>query len=174
MSVTAMNGSSAAVGDARAHDALSTRLRRSESGLLQWCSDGGQWLGPVVAVRAFPIQAPREHIALIGPDGRELAHLASLDALAPDTRALVESALAEREFLPRILRLREVSSFATPSTWTVDTDRGPTRFVLKGEEDIRRVARDVLLVQDNHGVQYLIREPQRLDRHSRRLLDRFL
>ncbi|MDM7463769.1 MAG: DUF1854 domain-containing protein, partial [Tepidimonas taiwanensis] len=49
-----------------------------------------------------------------------------------------------------------------------------TRFVLKGEEDIRRLARDVLLIQDSHGVQYLIRRPLELDRHSRRLLDRFL
>ncbi|WP_334135896.1 cyanophycin metabolism-associated DUF1854 family protein [Tepidimonas sp.] len=153
---------------------LAQRLRRTESGWLQWRDDDGQWLGPVTAVRAFPIQAPREHIALIGPDGRALADLPSLDALDPPVRALVEEALAEREFLPRILRLREVSAFATPSTWTVDTDRGPTRFVLKGEEDIRRVAPDVLLIQDSHGVQYLIREPQRLDRHSRRLLDRFL
>lgn len=170
-----MSGDTQRSGEAQTvHAALDTRLRRTPSGLLEWCDDAGQWIGPVVAVRAFPIQAPNEHIGLIGPDGRELAHIARLDALVQPVRSLIEAALAEREFLPRILRLREVSSFATPSTWTVETDRGPTRFVLKGEEDIRRVARDVLLIQDSHGVQYLIREPQRLDRHSRRLLDRFL
>ena len=56
----------------------------------------------------------------------------------------------------------------------MDTDRGPAQFVLKGEEDIRRLGRDVLLVLDSHGVQFLIRQPQSLDRHSRKLLDRFL
>jgi len=110
----------------------------------------------------------------MGPDGREVAFIDSLDTLDAATRALVEQALQEREFTPVIQRLLEVSSFATPSTWTVQTDRGVTRFVLKGEEDIRRLSRDVLLIQDSHGVQYLIRRPLELDRHSRRLLDRFL
>jgi hypothetical protein len=67
-----------------------------------------------------------------------------------------------------------VSSFATPSTWTVETDRGPTDLVLKGEEDIRRLGQGVLLVVDAHGVQFLIRDLAHMDKHSRRLLDRFL
>lgn len=150
------------------------RLRRNALGQLQWRRDDGVWIGPVTPVRAFPIQAPQAEVALLGPDGHEVAYWSDPAALAPGERALLEQALAEREFLPRILRLVEVSSFATPSTWTVETDRGRTRFVLKGEEDIRRIAPGVLLVQDAHGVQYLIRDPQRLDRHSRRLLDRFM
>jgi hypothetical protein len=91
-----------------------------------------------------------------------------------DARLLIEEELRLREFTPVIQRLVEVSSFATPSQWTVDTDRGRTSFVLKGEEDIRRLSRDALLVLDSHGVQFLIRQPQQLDRHSRKLLDRFL
>jgi hypothetical protein len=155
--------------------AVNTRtLRRNARGQLEWLGPDGRWLAGVTVVRAFPIQAPDEHIALLAPDGHEVAHVDSLAALDPDTRALLEAGLAEREFTPVIQRLLEVSSFATPSTWTVETDRGRTRFVLKGEEDIRRLTRDVLLIQDAHGVQYLIRQPQNLDRHSRRLLDRFL
>jgi hypothetical protein len=46
--------------------------------------------------------------------------------------------------------------------------------VLKGEEDIRRMGQGVLLVADTHGVQYMIRDLPSLDRHSRKLLDRFL
>ncbi|MBS0330036.1 MAG: DUF1854 domain-containing protein, partial [Proteobacteria bacterium] len=64
--------------------------------------------------------------------------------------------------------------FATPSTWTVETDRGETRFILKGEEDIRRLGAAALLISDSHGVQYLIRDLSRLDKTSRRLLDRFM
>jgi len=82
--------------------------------------------------------------------------------------------LQEREFLPEIFRLVSVSSFATPSEWVVETSRGQTRLTLKAEEDIRRLSPGVLLLSDSHGVQYLIREPQRWDRHARRLLDRFM
>jgi hypothetical protein len=67
-----------------------------------------------------------------------------------------------------------VSSLVTPSTWTVETDRGTSRFMLKGEEDIRRLTGTVLLINDADGVQYLIRDLAAMDRHSRKLLDRFL
>jgi len=73
-----------------------------------------------------------------------------------------------------IQKLHGVSSFATPSTWDIETDRGPTQLVLKGEEDIRRLSASVLLLTDTQGVQYLIRDLPLMDRHSRKLLDRFL
>ncbi|HPK31783.1 MAG: DUF1854 domain-containing protein, partial [Ottowia sp.] len=128
----------------------------------------------VVAVRAFPIAAPEEAISLVDVDGHERAWIDRLDELPEPARALVAEALTQREFMPVIQRLLDVSGFVTPSTWQVDTDRGTTAFVLKGEEDIRRLAPGVLIVNDEHGVQYLIRDLQGMDRHSRRLLDRFL
>ena len=54
------------------------------------------------------------------------------------------------------------------------TDRGDTEFVLRGEEDIRRIGRDTLLVSDIHGIHFLIRDAQNLDKHSKKILDRFL
>jgi hypothetical protein len=43
--------------------------------------------------------------------------------------------------MPVITRIVSVASFATPSTWQVETDRGTATLVLKGEEDIRRLTR---------------------------------
>ena len=56
----------------------------------------------------------------------------------------------------------------------MQTNRGEARFLLKGEEDIRRLTGKTLIVSDVDGVQYLIRDPMALDRHSRKLLDRFM
>lgn len=128
----------------------------------------------VVAVRAFPIHAPDECVSLLDAEGHERAWIERLDALPEPARGLVAEALAQREFMPVIQRLKAVSGFVTPCTWEVDTDRGATRFVLKGEEDIRRLNHQLLLVSDEHGVQYLVRDPQHMDRASRKLLDRFL
>jgi hypothetical protein len=82
--------------------------------------------------------------------------------------------MTQREFMPQILKLLGVSSFVTPSIWDIETDRGATTLLLKGEEDIRRLSATVLLVTDGHGVQFLIRDMAQMDRHSRKLLDRFL
>jgi hypothetical protein len=98
----------------------------------------------------------------------------NLLALAPELQATLREAVDEREFLPQILRLDTVSSFLTPCTWTVQTDRGTTQFMLKGEEDIRRLTGTVLLINDANGVQYMIRDLAAMDKHSRKLLDRFL
>lgn len=148
-------------------------LSRNAFGKLVFSSPEGVHVG-VVPVRAFPIAAPESGIAIVDADGHELAWIERLADLPAAARALLEDELTNREFLPEIKRIRHVSTFAVPSTWDVDTDRGVASFVLKGEEDIRRVAQSTLLISDSHGVQYLIRDQQALDKASKKLLDRFL
>lgn len=128
----------------------------------------------VTPVRAFPIAAPQSGISLVSTEGHELAWIEQLDTLPPALLSLVREELALREFIPEIQCLESVTTFATPSQWSVVTDRGPTEFVLKGEEDIRRLGGPALLIADSNGIQYLIRDSGKLDRHSRKLLDRFL
>ncbi|MDP5008118.1 MAG: DUF1854 domain-containing protein, partial [Glaciimonas sp.] len=106
--------------------------------------------------------------------GQELAWIDRLSDLPVDARALIQEELASREFMPEINRIRSVSSFTTPSDWTVATSRGEATFTLKGEEDIRRIVGGALLISDMHGVQFVIRDMQTLDKASRKFLDRFL
>ena len=87
---------------------------------------------------------------------------------------MIMEELSSREFMPILTRIDSVSTFATPSTWEVQTSRGQTSFVLRGEDDIRRINKTMFLVSDSHGVQYLIKDILNLDKHTRRLLDRFL
>ena len=129
---------------------------------------------PVTPVRSFPISAPDEDIALTGPQSQELAWIDRLDTLPGETRRLAEEELAQREFRPEILCIRHASTWATPSHWDVDTDRGPARLTLKAEEDIRRLPASALLITDAHGIQFLVRDMAALDKTSRRILDRFL
>jgi hypothetical protein len=136
-------------------------------------ADGTQHVG-VVVVRAFPIAAAEQSISILSNEGKELAWVDHLNDLAEHERELVLAALQGREFMPEILRLDGVNSFSTPSTWRVQTNRGATEFVLKGEEDIRRLSTRTLIVADAHGVQFLIRDLPALDKHTRKLLDRFL
>ncbi|CAN7403737.1 DUF1854 domain-containing protein [Pseudorhodoferax sp. LjRoot39] len=128
----------------------------------------------VVPVRAFPLSAPGDGLSLVGADGRELVWIDNLDALPGAQRALLDEELAAREFQPEVRRLLSVSTFSTPSIWRVETDRGTSDFVLKSEEDIRRLSDGGLLIASGQGVHYRVRDRQALDRPSRRLLERFL
>lgn len=155
------------------HDMPSPQLERDAFGALRLAGSAGE-PEAVTPVRAFPLSAPGEGVSLVGADGRERFWIERMDALPPATRALIEETLAPRDFAPVLLRLESVSSFGVPSTWEVRTDRGDTRFVLKAEEDIRRLEGGALLISSAHGVQFRVPDPKALDRHSRRLLERFL
>ncbi|HTH44273.1 MAG TPA: DUF1854 domain-containing protein [Oxalicibacterium sp.] len=150
------------------------QLTRNALGKLVLTDAEGKMHEGVVPVRAFPIAAPESGIAIVSADGRELVWLDRLDALPEQLRSLLQEELGSREFLPEIRRIKQVSGFASPSTWQVETNRGDATLVLKGEDDIRRIGDVTLMIADAHGVQFLIRNLKKLDKPSRKILDRFL
>jgi hypothetical protein len=155
-------------------DVLNIQFDQSPSGRWFYVTAEGVRYEHVLAVRSFPVAAPDEGIALVNIDGKELLWIPNLSQVESKARANIQKAITQREFMPQILKLYDVSSFITPSTWDIETDRGRTALLLKGEEDIRRLSGTVLLVTDGHGIQFLIRDLAQMDRTSRKLLDRFL
>lgn len=153
---------------------MNIQFDQGPSGRWYYVSADGQQHDHVMAVRSFPVAAPEEGIALVDVDGKELLWIPHLNLLADPVRSQIVKAINQREFMPQILKLYGVSGFVAPSTWDIETDRGRTSLLLKGEEDIRRLSASVLLVTDGHGVQFLIRDLAQMDRYSRKLLDRFL
>ena len=152
---------------------FSFQLQRDARGRLVMHSKRGTYVG-VVPVRAFPIGDPQRALALMDTQGHEVAWIDDPADLPADIRDLIQAELDTREFMPEIQRIVSVSSFATPSVWHVETNRGATQFTLKAEEDIRRLLETKLLITDSNGVHYLIPDLATLPRSSRRLLDRFL
>ena len=150
------------------------QLTRDSFGRLVLTNPEGEVFEGVVPVRAYPIQAPQDGVALVATDGHEVGWLDRLADAPPSVQVLIQEALDTREFMPEIQDIVSVTSFSTPCTWTVKTDRGDTRFVLRGDEDIRRVGPTVLLVTDSHGIQFKIRDLSLLSKESRRIMDRFL
>jgi hypothetical protein len=155
-------------------DTLNIQFDQSLTGRWFFVSEEGVRYEHVLAVRSFPVAAPDEGVALVDVDGKELLWIPHLSQVPANARTNIEKAITQREFMPQILKLYGVSSFVTPSTWDIETDRGRTSLLLKGEEDIRRLSGTVLLVTDAHGVQFLIRDLAQMDRFSRKLFDRFL
>lgn len=149
-------------------------LARDSHGRLNLTTADGTVHEGVVPVRAFPISAPEGGLSLVSVDGHELRWVERLADLPTGVRELIDAELAVREFTPMISRIVEVSTFSTPSTWTVETDRGRTELVLKSEDDIRRLGNGRLLISTAQGMQFGVARASDLDRHSRKLLERFL
>lgn len=149
-------------------------LSRDAFGKLVLTLPDGQRCEGVLPVRAFPVQSPEHGIALLHTDGHEVAWIDALDQVPEPAQGLIRTALQTREFMPEIEAIEGVSSFSTPCTWRVRTDRGEAEFVLRGGEDIRRLSATTLLVTDSHGIHFLIRNLDNLSRSSRKILDRFM
>jgi len=153
---------------------LDFTLARDHHGRLNLTLADGTTHEGIVPVRAFPISEPDGGLSLVSADGHELRWIDRLAELPTPVRTLIEAELALREFTPMIQRITHVSTFSTPSTWTVETDRGRTELVLKSEDDIRRLGNGRLLISAAQGLQFGIAHTAQLDRHSRKLLERFL
>ena len=149
------------------------QLERDALGRLVFIDNKGEPHVGVHPVRAFPITAPGAGIGIMNQSGKELAWFPNMAAISKAELELIEEELSGREFMPVIEQITKVSTFATPSIWDIETDRGPTRIRLKGEEDIRRIAGNTLLIADSNGLQFLIKDATQLDKVSKKLLDRF-
>ena len=136
-------------------------------------TDGVRHVG-IEPMRGFPISDPAHGISLRDAEGRELVWIDDLAQLPEDARRELEAAFAQREFMPQIRRIVGISLQTDPCEWKVETDRGPTKFVLKSEENVRRLDKQRALVIDANGIRYLIADTKQLDKHSRRLLERYL
>lgn len=154
------------------HQNLHTLERDTLGRLILIDASGVRHVG-VYPVRAFPITASGAGISIMDQSGKELCWFDAVSAIPEAELVLIEDEMAAREFMPIIEKITKVSTFATPSIWDIETDRGPTRIRLKGEEDIRRIAGNTLLIADSNGLQFLIKDATQLDKVSKKLLDRF-
>ncbi|HEY2759189.1 MAG TPA: DUF1854 domain-containing protein [Pirellulales bacterium] len=155
-------------------DSAAIQLRHDPFGqLVLTLPDGAEHTG-VVPIRGFPISAPNRGLSLTSAEGKEIFWIEDLAKLPVSTRAILEAELHQSEFLPQIRRVISLSLETDPCQWEVETDRGPTKFLLKNRDDIRRLRDNQALVIDAHGIRYLIPDTKSLDRHSRRLLERYL
>ncbi len=150
------------------------RLHYNPLGQLVLTDGEGRQFEDVEPIRAFPIADPQRGIAICDRQGQELCWIEQLGDLPDDLRAVIETDLSRREFIPVIRRVVRMAAFAEPSEWDVETDRGRTRFLLGNAEDVHRLDGGRAMIIDTNGVRYLVPELATLDAHSRRILERYL
>jgi Domain of unknown function (DUF1854) len=155
-------------------DGRGFELHRDGWGGLVLIDANGRRHAGVEPVRAFPISDPEHSISICDPEGREVAFIEALTDLPAPMRQILEAELTQREFVPIIERIVRVSSDSSPVDWQVETERGPTRFTLNSDDDVRRLGPHRALLIDSQGIRYLIPDTRTLDAASRRILERYL
>jgi hypothetical protein len=148
-------------------------LQRDAWGRLVLVDAAGSREVGVVPARAFPISDPEHWVSICDAAGHEILMIEALADVPARPRRALQDALAQREFVPVILKIDSATP-EEPSHWQVQTNRGQTSFQVSSEEDVRRIEPARASVVDSHGIRYWIPDIRRLDAGSRRLLDHFL
>ena len=97
--------------------------------------------------------------------------LGLIDGLSASNLALLDEELALREFVPIIEKVVSVSGITEPCEWFVETNHGPTSFVLKTEEDVRRISAKAVNITDANGIRYRVDDMKKLDKRSRSFVE---
>jgi len=150
------------------------QLRESTQGKLALFNGDILVADPVMPVLAFPFSAPDESISIVDEYSREMAWLDRVDQLDAASQVVLKGYLAVREYRPVVLRITSVSTYSTPSVWTLETDKGPCKFELPTDESIRRLGGSRLVLTHANGMQFIIEDLFALDARSRQILARFM
>jgi len=153
---------------------MNFNLEKDVFGNIRLVLGSGQSYDQVKIIRAFPISDPENGFSIVNQDGHELVWFESFDQLSEDNQRIAHASLEQIEFIPVISKITDLNTYALPSIWDIETDRGMTKLKLKTEQDIRRVSAEALLITDANGIQYLIKNRKTLDKFSKKVLDRFM
>jgi hypothetical protein len=146
-------------------------LERDQWGQLVFVAHDGTRHTSVAPTPLFPLSEPDHWVSIRNADGVELACVEDPNSLPTESQRLLKEEMARREFVPVIERIVRVSGNSEPCEWQVETDRGPTKFVLESEDDVRRIGEHQILIVDAHGTRYHIPDINAVDAKSRRIVE---
>ncbi len=149
-------------------------FERDEWGRLVLKTGDGKTFAGVDPVRCFPLSDPEKAIALLDPEGKEILTLPDMDSLNPAAREALRTELSARDFIPVIQKVLSASNPSPPCEWSVETDRGATKFLLESEDDVRKLGPNRVMIADSNGIRYTIPDIQKLDSHSQRIVHRLV
>lgn len=149
----------------------SFQLSRDEWNHLKLTDSAGHDYLDVAVIPLFPISANKQWVSIVSADGEEIACIDSMQGLSESNIALLQEELSLREFVPIIQKVIRVSGITEPCEWFVETNHGPTSFVLKTEEDVRRISAKVVNFTDANGIRFRVEDMKQLDKRSRAFVE---
>lgn len=128
--------------------------------------------GPIHVNWAFPLTQPDSFVVVSNEKREFIGLLKDLKHLDPDSLAILQERLEESYFLPRITKIEKINDRFRIMSWSVQTDKGPRQFEVRNpQRDIRWLSDHHVIITDMAGNRYEIADLNRLDAHSRDLLE---
>lgn len=155
---------------------------RSKGGLISMTftnADGNEeTFERVEIIRAFPITNPDEFLAVRNAsDGRrdEIGLIDSIHIFNEETISLLNEELERRYFIPEITKIYSMKEKYGYHYTEALTSAGRIKFVMNNPSNSIRTLEDGrVLITDTDGNCFCLRDPQKLDKASYRLIEIYL
>lgn len=143
---------------------MKIRLIRRKDGIKAVIGDSVQSVARVA--RAFPRSKPDHFVGLLGEDGREICLIEDPGTLDRRSREVLNAALKEAYFIPRIREILSVTPQGTGGEWSVVAEDGELAFRTQDREALDGSESPSITITDESGRRYLIEDYWALDRDS--------
>ena len=125
--------------------------------------------------RLFPTSGLEKYITLLDSAGVEQAVIRDLKTLPPEQRKIIDACLDEYYLVPKISKILDCQERFDGLTLFTETDRGPAsiniRVLLHGFKLMQGYR---VLLRDVNDNRYEIPDINKLDKHSRQILGRYI
>jgi hypothetical protein len=149
------------------------KLAIGADGILRLFKDNKAGVSVKVS-QCFPWSLPNRFISIRDEKDNELALINRLEDLDPESKAALESVLAETCFVFEITRIDQLEEDFEIRVWKAMTAKGPRRFQTRLGDFPRHLPDGSLLIRDVGGDLFHIPNPKTLNETSRKLLWSFL
>ena len=157
------------------HNGQSTRtvrVERRRDGQV-WATSGESWVAVTVS-SCFPWTEPTQYVSLRDAEDKEIALITDLCELDTLSREVIESALAEANFVFEIERVESIESEFEIRNWKVRTKQGPRTFQTEEDDWPQALPDGGYLIKDVAGDLFHVASLDELDADSRKLLWAFV
>lgn len=117
--------------------------------------------------RLFPTSRAGKYISLLDEEQKEVAIIRDLNALTPESKAIVEDALNAFYFIPQITKIYGCTVRFGLFKFDVETDKGRIQFDMGNlHYNIKRLQGTRILFRDMNDNRYEIADYTKLDKKS--------
>jgi len=121
--------------------------------------------------RAFPLSGKSDYVSFLAEKDKEVALLAHPHKLDKQSRKVLNRALRRMYYVPKILKVDEITETMGVGHWHVQTDRGYASFeVLDRNSHIRTLPGGRYLIVDVDGNRFEIENVNELDERSQTMI----
>lgn len=135
----------------------------------------------IVPVRAFPITSPNSFISIREPDtqlkgrGAEIGMIENPAIFPADVVVMLEDELGRRYFTPAIQKIHSYKEKFGFCYWDVTTGAGRVEFIMNNPtSSIRTLEDGRVFMYDIDGNCFTIENPEKLDKHSYKMVENYL